>query len=127
MRSKATLELRSSLKNSVVQCNVGNSSPVFLCSLFPGKAAISQLDLETEVDFSVIGFWSIHLSGYDLGCCSSEHFHLGDEISTKEAWFAEISVNLLPGPIASQWINVERYAVLSEEKTEVKFACSLAT
>ncbi|CAK7339805.1 unnamed protein product [Dovyalis caffra] len=43
---RETLGTGSSMKNSVVQCNVGNSSPVFLCSLFPKKAEISQLHLE---------------------------------------------------------------------------------
>lgn len=56
---------------SVLQCNVGNKSPVFLCSLYPEKTESLQLNLEfeevDEVIFSVIGPRSIHLSGYYLG------------------------------------------------------------
>lgn len=60
-------------KKSVLQCNVGNKSPVYLCSLFPEKTECLQLNLEyeeaDEVIFSVIGPRSIHLSGYFLGSC----------------------------------------------------------
>ncbi|KAB5547432.1 hypothetical protein DKX38_010838 [Salix brachista] len=81
--SQATLGTGSSTKNSVVQCNVGNSSPVFLCSLFPEKTEISQLHLEfeetVEVVFSVIGPRSIHLTGYYLGGRCGQHFHPDDE------------------------------------------------
>ncbi|CAK7340115.1 unnamed protein product [Dovyalis caffra] len=81
--SQATIGTGSSVKNSVVQCNVGNSSPVFLCSLFPEKAEISQLHLEfeetVEVVFSVIGPRSVHLSGYYLGGRSGQHLHPDDE------------------------------------------------
>lgn len=56
---------------SVLQCNVGNKSPVFLCNLYPEKTESLQLNLEfeevEEVIFSVIGPRSIHLSGYYLG------------------------------------------------------------
>ena len=83
MVSQATLGTGSSLKNSVVQCNVGNSSPVFLCSLFPEKTEISQLHLEfeetVEVVFSVIGPRSVHLTGYYLGGRCGQHFHPDDE------------------------------------------------
>ncbi|KAJ6678885.1 PEPTIDYL-PROLYL CIS-TRANS ISOMERASE FKBP53-LIKE [Salix viminalis] len=81
--SQATLGTGSSTKNSVVQCNVGNSSPVFLCSLFPEKTEISQLHLEfeetVEVVFSVIGPRSVHLTGYYLGGGCGQHFHPDDE------------------------------------------------
>ncbi|KAJ6672449.1 PEPTIDYL-PROLYL CIS-TRANS ISOMERASE FKBP53-LIKE [Salix viminalis] len=81
--SQATLGTGSSLKNSVVQCNVGNSSPVFLCSLFPEKTEISQLHLEfeetVEVVFSVIGPRSVHLTGYYLGGRCGQHSHPDDE------------------------------------------------
>lgn len=56
---------------SILQCNVGNRSPVYLCSLYPEKTESLQLNLEfeeaDEVIFSVIGPRSIHLSGYYLG------------------------------------------------------------
>ncbi|KAJ6420357.1 hypothetical protein OIU84_030300 [Salix udensis] len=81
--SQATLGTGSSMKNSVVQCNVGNSSPVFLCSLFPEKTEISQLHLEfeetVEVVFSVIGPRSVHLTGYYLGGRCGQQFHPDDE------------------------------------------------
>ncbi|KAH8503904.1 hypothetical protein H0E87_014955 [Populus deltoides] len=81
--SQATLGTGSSMKNSVVQCNVGNSSPVYLCSLFPEKTEISQLHLEfeetVEVVFSVIGPRSVHLTGYYLGGRCGQHFHPDDE------------------------------------------------
>ncbi|XP_011031222.1 PREDICTED: peptidyl-prolyl cis-trans isomerase FKBP43-like isoform X2 [Populus euphratica] len=81
--SQATLGTGSSMKNSVVQCNVGNSSPVYLCSLFPEKTEISQLHLEfeetVEVIFSVIGPRSVHLTGYYLGGRCGQHFHPDDE------------------------------------------------
>lgn len=55
---------------STLQCNVGNKSPVYLCSLYPGKTESLQLNLELEevddVVFSVIGPRSIHLCGYYL-------------------------------------------------------------
>lgn len=56
---------------SLLQCNVGNRSPVYLCSLYPEKSESLQLNLEfeevDEVIFSVIGPRSIHLSGFYLG------------------------------------------------------------
>ncbi|WCJ28650.1 FKBP-like peptidyl-prolyl cis-trans isomerase family protein [Euphorbia peplus] len=79
--SQATLGLGTATKNSVVQCNVGNRSPVFLCSLFPYKSESCQLHLEfeevDEVVFSVIGPRSVHLTGYYLG--AGRHFKLDDE------------------------------------------------
>lgn len=54
-----------------LQCNVGNSSPVYLCSLSSEMNESMQLNLEFEeaddVVFSVIGPRSIHLCGYYLG------------------------------------------------------------
>ncbi|KAL5747007.1 hypothetical protein ACOSP7_023997 [Xanthoceras sorbifolium] len=79
--SQATLGVGTATKKSVVQCNVGNKSPVFLCSLFPEKSECCQLNLEfeegDEVVFSVIGPRSVHLTGYFLG--SSRHQNLHDE------------------------------------------------
>ncbi|XP_002514483.3 peptidyl-prolyl cis-trans isomerase FKBP43 [Ricinus communis] len=60
----------SAKKKSVVQCNIGNKSPVFLCSLFPEQSESCQLNLEfdesVDVVFSVIGPRSVHLTGYYL-------------------------------------------------------------
>lgn len=80
--SQATLGTGTATKKSVVQCNVGNNSPVFLCSLFPEKAESCQLNLEfeeaNEVVFSVIGPRSVHLTGYFLGS-GGRHYNLNDE------------------------------------------------
>ncbi|KAF8413049.1 hypothetical protein HHK36_001024 [Tetracentron sinense] len=69
--SQATLENGSSTKRSLVQCNVGNKSPILLCSLLPDKIESCPLDLEFEEDdeviFSVIGPRSVHLTGFYLG------------------------------------------------------------
>lgn len=62
----------SGTNKSVLQCNVGNKSPVFLCTLFPEKNESCQLNLEfeeaDEVVFSVIGSRSVHITGYYLVC-----------------------------------------------------------
>ncbi|XP_030552004.2 LOW QUALITY PROTEIN: peptidyl-prolyl cis-trans isomerase FKBP43 [Rhodamnia argentea] len=79
--SQATLGIGSATNKSIVQCNVGNKSPVFLCSLFPDRAESSQLNLEfeeaEEVIFSVVGPRSVHLSGFYLG--SGQHYAADDE------------------------------------------------
>ncbi|XP_057807402.1 peptidyl-prolyl cis-trans isomerase FKBP53-like [Salvia miltiorrhiza] len=66
--SQATLGFGESLKSSVVQCNVGNKSPVLLCVLLPGRVESSHVELEFEeaddVIFSVVGPRSVYLSGY---------------------------------------------------------------
>ncbi|KAL2947036.1 hypothetical protein AAZX31_20G048600 [Glycine max] len=69
--SMGTLGLGTAIAKSTLQCNVGNRSPVYLCSLYPGKTESLQLNLELEevdetVVFSVIGPRSIHLCGYYL-------------------------------------------------------------
>ncbi|WVY94421.1 hypothetical protein V8G54_033509 [Vigna mungo] len=68
--SMATLGLGTATAKSTLQCNVGNRSPVYLCSLYPGNAESLQLNLELEevdqVLFSVVGPRSIHLCGYYL-------------------------------------------------------------
>jgi len=70
MFTQATLGLGTATAKSTLQCNVGNRSPVYLCSLYPGNAESLQLNLELEevdqVLFSVIGPRSIHLCGYYL-------------------------------------------------------------
>ncbi|KAJ4718953.1 Peptidylprolyl isomerase [Melia azedarach] len=80
--SQATLGIGTAPEKSVVQCNVGNKSPVFLCSLFPEKTESCQLNLEfeeaDEVVFSVIGPRSVHLTGYFLGT-SGRHYNINDE------------------------------------------------
>ncbi|KAK0587834.1 hypothetical protein LWI29_029615 [Acer saccharum] len=77
----ATVGTGTETKKSVVQCNVGNKSPVFLCSLFPEKFETCQLNLEFEeaddVVFSVIGPLNVHLTGYFYG--SGRNHNLKDE------------------------------------------------
>ncbi|XP_059651547.1 peptidyl-prolyl cis-trans isomerase FKBP43-like [Cornus florida] len=79
--SQATLGIGSSTKKSLVQCNVGDKSPVFLCALLPNKTESCHLDLEfeeaDEVLFSVIGPRSVHLTGYYVG--NSRHSNLNDD------------------------------------------------
>ncbi|XP_056161243.1 peptidyl-prolyl cis-trans isomerase FKBP43-like [Syzygium oleosum] len=69
--SQATLGIGVATNKSTVQCNVGDASPVFICSLFPGKEESAQINLEFEeshqVIFSVLGVRSVHLTGYYLG------------------------------------------------------------
>ncbi|XP_022922634.1 peptidyl-prolyl cis-trans isomerase FKBP53-like isoform X1 [Cucurbita moschata] len=66
--TQATLGPGSSKERSIIQCSVGQKSPIFLCSLIPNKIESCPLNLEFEEDdliaFSVIGPQSIHLSGY---------------------------------------------------------------
>lgn len=58
-------------KKSILQCNVGNKSPVLLCSLIPNVSETCHLELEFEEDeevvFSVLGQRSVYLCGYYLG------------------------------------------------------------
>lgn len=68
--TQATLGTGSSTKKSIVQCNVGDEKPIFLCSLLPERIETSPLNLEFEEDevtFSVIGPCSVHLSGFFYG------------------------------------------------------------
>lgn len=72
--SQATLGTYSSkmtTKRIIVQCNVGEKMPIYLCSLLPEKNETCPLNLEfeedNEVTFSVIGPHSVHLSGYFYG------------------------------------------------------------
>lgn len=61
----------TAVKKSLVQCNIGNKSPVFICALLPEKTESCHLDLEFEeaddVVFSVIGPRSVYLTGYYVG------------------------------------------------------------
>ncbi|XP_027161376.1 peptidyl-prolyl cis-trans isomerase FKBP53-like isoform X1 [Coffea eugenioides] len=69
--SQATLGSGKSSKKTIVQCNVGDKKPIYLCSLLPEKLENCALNLEFEEDeevtFSVIGPHSIHLSGFFFG------------------------------------------------------------
>ncbi|KAL9225238.1 hypothetical protein vseg_001187 [Gypsophila vaccaria] len=66
--TQATLGISSSSKRSILQVNVGDKQPIFLCSLLPEKSECFTLNLEfneeEDVKFSVVGPTSIHLSGY---------------------------------------------------------------
>lgn len=68
---QATLGDGKSTSKSTVQCNVGNKSPVLLCSMIPNVSETCHLELEFEEDeeviFSVLGQRSVHLTGYYLG------------------------------------------------------------
>ncbi|XP_057495796.1 peptidyl-prolyl cis-trans isomerase FKBP43-like [Actinidia eriantha] len=79
--SQATLGIGLAIQKSLVQCNVGNKSPVFLCALLPDKTESCLLDLEFEeadqVHFSVIGPRSVYLTGYYLG--GGRHSNLNDD------------------------------------------------
>ncbi|KAL3834582.1 hypothetical protein ACJIZ3_009318 [Penstemon smallii] len=79
--SQATLVAGSSSKRSIVQCNVGDNKPIYLCSLLPEKLEACSLNLEfeeeDEVTFSVIGPHSVHLSGFFYGDNEDED-HMGD-------------------------------------------------
>ncbi|KAJ4902630.1 Peptidyl-prolyl cis-trans isomerase FKBP43 [Raphanus sativus] len=84
--SQATLGLTSTGTNrSILQCNVGNKSPLFLCVLFPEKVDSCQLNIEfqesEDVIFSVIGPRSVHLTGYFLGRTSAAGLSLNDDES----------------------------------------------
>ena len=65
---QATLGIGNATKKCIVQCNIGNKSPVFLCCLLPEKTECCQLNVEfeesDEVAFSVIGPLSVHLTGF---------------------------------------------------------------
>ncbi|XP_074355243.1 peptidyl-prolyl cis-trans isomerase FKBP43-like isoform X2 [Apium graveolens] len=84
--SQATLAIGSSQQTSLVQCNVGEKSPVLLCALLPGKSESLQLNLEfdedEEVVFSVIGPRGVHLTGFYT--CVDRGFHADDSESYGE-------------------------------------------
>ncbi|KAL3814910.1 hypothetical protein ACJIZ3_016178 [Penstemon smallii] len=66
--SQASLGIGEATNKSVVQCNVGNRSPMVLCVLLPNKTESCHLELEfaeaDDVVFSVIGPRSVYLTGY---------------------------------------------------------------
>lgn len=65
---QATLAVGSSKNISLVQCKVGDKSPVLLCALLPDENESLQLNLEfgenEQVMFSVIGPRGVHLTGF---------------------------------------------------------------
>ncbi|KAK4363428.1 hypothetical protein RND71_018669 [Anisodus tanguticus] len=79
--SQATLGTGSTKKKSIVQCEVGDKEPIYVCSLLPEKLETCPLNLEFEEDedvtFSVIGSHNVHLSGFFYGasedCCGDEY------------------------------------------------------
>ncbi|PIA49976.1 hypothetical protein AQUCO_01300604v1 [Aquilegia coerulea] len=81
--SQATLGVGASSKKSMLQCNIGDKSPVLLCCLLPDKTESCPLDLEFEeeedVIFSVLGPRSVHLGGYYLGSSCAHGHGDGDE------------------------------------------------
>ncbi|KAF8093585.1 hypothetical protein N665_0383s0208 [Sinapis alba] len=82
--SQATLGLgNATITRNILQCNVGNKSPLFLCVLSPEKVDSCQLNIEfleaEDVIFSVIGPRSVHLTGYFLGRSSTGGFMLNDD------------------------------------------------
>ncbi|KAF8047390.1 hypothetical protein N665_3063s0003 [Sinapis alba] len=84
--SQATLGISSTAASrSILQCNVGNKSPIFLCVLSPEKVDSCQLNIEfqeaEDVIFSVIGPRSVHLTGYFLGRTSTGGLMLNDDES----------------------------------------------
>lgn len=68
---QATLGDGKGTAKSVLQCNVGDKSPILLCNLIPNVSESCHLELEFEeaddVVFSVLGQKSVHLSGFYLG------------------------------------------------------------
>nr|XP_045084387.1 peptidyl-prolyl cis-trans isomerase FKBP43-like [Aegilops tauschii subsp. strangulata] len=72
--TKAEPVNKSTAERTMVQCIVGNSAPIIICSLNPGLVEMCHLELEyqenDEVHFSVLGVSSVHLSGYYLRGCN---------------------------------------------------------
>ncbi|EOA16577.1 hypothetical protein CARUB_v10004742mg [Capsella rubella] len=67
--TQATLGAGLSKEKSVIQCSIGDKTPILLCSLLPNKIECCTLNLEFDdddepVEFSVTGDRSIHLSGF---------------------------------------------------------------
>ncbi|XP_050240671.1 peptidyl-prolyl cis-trans isomerase FKBP43-like isoform X1 [Quercus robur] len=84
--SMATLGLGTAEGRSILQCNIGNKSPVFLCTLYPVNSESLQVNLEFEeaddVVFSVLGPRSIFLSGYYVS--TSQQEPCGEDIADTE-------------------------------------------
>ncbi|XP_042067100.1 peptidyl-prolyl cis-trans isomerase FKBP53-like [Salvia splendens] len=69
--TQATLGSGASTKKSILQCEVGDKKPIYLCSLLPDRLETCPLNLEFEEDekvtFSIIGPQSVHLCGFFYG------------------------------------------------------------
>ncbi|KAI3939917.1 hypothetical protein MKW98_029693 [Papaver atlanticum] len=54
---------------TVVQCKIGNNTPIFLCSFrqFKKESCSVDIDFGEDVVFEVIGIASVHLAGSYLG------------------------------------------------------------
>ncbi|GMY09366.1 peptidyl-prolyl cis-trans isomerase FKBP43-like isoform X2 [Fagus crenata] len=93
--SMATLSLGTATTRSILQCNVGKKSPVFLCTLYPETSESLQLGLEFEeaddVVFSVLGPRSIYLSGYYMRSIQQELEPCGEDIADTETEISEES------------------------------------
>ncbi|KAL4610060.1 hypothetical protein ACB092_08G024900 [Castanea dentata] len=91
--SMATLGLGTAEQRSILQCNIGNKSPVFLCTLYPVNSESLQVNLEFEeaddVVFSVLGPRSIFLSGYYVS--TSHREPCGEDIADTETDLSENS------------------------------------
>lgn len=80
---QATLGAGLGKEKSVIQCLIGDRTPIYLCSLLPNKNECCPLNLEFDdddesVEFSVTGGRSIHLSGY-LESYEEEYEHDEDD------------------------------------------------
>ncbi|XP_035548493.1 midasin-like isoform X2 [Juglans regia] len=93
--SMATLALGTATAKSVLQCNVGNRSPVYLCALYPVSAESVQLNLEFEeaddVVFSVLGPRSVFLTGYYMRGGQHDSEPCGEDIVDTETERSEDS------------------------------------
>ncbi|KAK7831614.1 peptidyl-prolyl cis-trans isomerase fkbp43 [Quercus suber] len=95
--SMATLGLGTAEERSILQCNIGNKNPVFLCTLYPVNSESLQVNLEFEeaddVVFSVLGPRSIFLSGYYVSTSQQYPFvePCGEDIADTETDLSENS------------------------------------
>lgn len=99
--SQATLGDYSSKTRILLQCNIGDKTPIYLCSLLPLKNETCSLNIEfeeeDEVTLSVIGPHSVHLSGYFYGQnedqCGHDHGDdgYGVDIGSSDSEYEESS------------------------------------
>ncbi|XP_021725322.1 peptidyl-prolyl cis-trans isomerase FKBP53-like [Chenopodium quinoa] len=134
--TQATLGIGSSTKKSILQVNVGDKSPVFLCTLLPDKIESCSLTLEfdeeDDVKFSVIGPTSIHLSGFvqsnleneydsdsygeDIAESDSESSDYDSEdVSEDEFLDGDDDTMFPPSPVRKSGVVIEE--IVDEEKT----------
>ncbi|KAF3341596.1 peptidyl-prolyl cis-trans isomerase FKBP53 [Carex littledalei] len=80
---------KAAAAKTTVQCNVGEKSPVLICSLFADKCETCHLELEfeeqEEVVFSVLGKSSVHLTGYYVGPRDGNQEPYGEDIAETES------------------------------------------